>query len=473
LIWEAYAKRGLGFSANQGSSGSTGDGTEGYDVPDFCSFLGATPDSQQICAGTAADFDVVLGSAYTGNVTMSASGNPAPSTTNFTPNPVAAPGNTTFTVGNTAGVAPGLYTITITGTEVMTTANTTVDLEVVTAAPGAPTLLTPPNGATGTSTSAVLTWSAVANATGYTVEVATDAGFTNIIHTNSVAGTTDTVNGLAILTQYFWRVRAENTCGTGVNSAVFNFTTGQEFCSSSAILIPGTGTSGPAAPYPSDIVVGGIGTNVTDVNLRLEGLSHTYPDDIDMLLVGPQGQNLIFMSDAGLSGDVVNVELIFDDSAGASLPDSGQITSGTYLPTNYGAGDTFPAPAPAASAATMLATFNSTNPNGTWSLYINDDVGGDSGSMTGWCMQIETAPVGPTPTATVAATATATNTPMPTATNTPVPTATTDPNPTGVEVTEFGGQANSGSFVALATLLLFGLALAASFVYRRTQNNGG
>ncbi|HBY67369.1 MAG TPA: peptidase, partial [Flavobacteriaceae bacterium] len=27
LIWEAFAKRGLGFSASQGSSGSRGDGT--------------------------------------------------------------------------------------------------------------------------------------------------------------------------------------------------------------------------------------------------------------------------------------------------------------------------------------------------------------------------------------------------------------------------------------------------------------
>jgi subtilisin-like proprotein convertase family protein len=27
--------------------------------------------------------------------------------------------------------------------------------------------------------------------------------------------------------------------------------------------------------------------------------------------------------------------------------------------------------------------FNGTNPNGTWSLYINDDAGGDTGSVTG------------------------------------------------------------------------------------------
>ncbi len=35
-IWRAFAKRGLGFSANQGSSNSTSDGTEAFDVPSLC-----------------------------------------------------------------------------------------------------------------------------------------------------------------------------------------------------------------------------------------------------------------------------------------------------------------------------------------------------------------------------------------------------------------------------------------------------
>jgi Fungalysin metallopeptidase (M36)/Fungalysin/Thermolysin Propeptide Motif/Secretion system C-terminal sorting domain len=36
LIWEAFAKRGLGFSAAQGNSGSVTDGTEAFDVPPAC-----------------------------------------------------------------------------------------------------------------------------------------------------------------------------------------------------------------------------------------------------------------------------------------------------------------------------------------------------------------------------------------------------------------------------------------------------
>ncbi|MFZ0545814.1 MAG: M36 family metallopeptidase [Candidatus Promineifilaceae bacterium] len=480
-IWDAFARRGLGFSASQGSSSSTSDGTAAFDTPPSCAFLDATPVSQQICAGTDADFSIGVGEAYSGSVTMSAVGNPAPSTTTFNPNPVAAPGSTVLTVGNTSGVSAGLYTITITGTDGVNTEDTSVDLEVVTAAPSEPTLVTPPNGATGTSTSPTLTWNPVAGAISYTVEVATDAGFSNIIHTNTVAGTSDSVSGLAITTQYFWRVRAANSCGTGTNSAAFDFTTGQEFCNGTPMTLPGTGTSGTASLYPSNIVVSGIDTSVTDVNLRLTDLSHTYPDDLDMLLVGPQGQNLIFMSDSGGSTDVVNIELVIDDSAGAPLPDATALSSGTYQAANYGSGDSFPAPAPGPSAATTMATFNSTDPNGTWSLYINDDAGGDSGSLGGWCLAIETVPGGPTATPT----ATATNTPVPTATatatatstpdSTPVatPTATATSNPTGVEVTNFSGQSNAGGLAVFAGLLIFGFMIAIILLYRRPARENG
>ena len=40
--------------------------------------------------------------------------------------------------------------------------------------------------------------------------------------------------------------------------------------------------------------------------------------------------------------------LVFDSAAATSLPDSGQIVSGAYKPTNFVA-DSFPSPAPPAS----------------------------------------------------------------------------------------------------------------------------
>src|SRR3954453_3644619 len=56
-------------------------------------------------------------------------------------------------------------------------------------------------------------------------------------------------------------------------------------------------TSGPRAPYPSTIQAYGLGTLVSDVNVTIDDLSHTPPDDLDIELVGPNGAAVPLMSD--------------------------------------------------------------------------------------------------------------------------------------------------------------------------------
>ena len=55
--------------------------------------------------------------------------------------------------------------------------------------------------------------------------------------------------------------------------------------------------SDPATPYPSTINVPSFTGTVTRVTVTLYGLSHTWPRDIDVLLVGPTGQTLLLMTD--------------------------------------------------------------------------------------------------------------------------------------------------------------------------------
>lgn len=90
---------------------------------------------------------------------------------------------------------------------------------------------------------------------------------------------------------------------------------------------------------------------------------------------------------------------MIDDTAAALLPDSTAIGTSTFKPANYGTGDTFPAPAPAApyltpapaGAATSATAFGGQNPNGNWQLFIQDDVGGDFGNVNGgWELIITT-----------------------------------------------------------------------------------
>ncbi len=103
-------------------------------------------------------------------------------------------------------------------------------------------------------------------------------------------------------------------------------------CSGGAITI---NDAGPATPYPSTCDVSGMSGSISDVNVQINGLSHTYPDDIDMLLVSPDGQNAIFFSDAGGFTGAVNCDLTIDDEAGTVLPDTGGFTCpGSYSPAN-------------------------------------------------------------------------------------------------------------------------------------------
>jgi hypothetical protein len=58
------------------------------------------------------------------------------------------------------------------------------------------------------------------------------------------------------------------------------------FLNPSPITIP---ASGPASLYPSPITVADVPGTVWDVGLQIRVLSHTFPDDLDFMLVSPPG----------------------------------------------------------------------------------------------------------------------------------------------------------------------------------------
>lgn len=153
---------------------------------------------------------------------------------------------------------------------------------------------------------------------------------------------------------------------------------------------------GNANFYPSNVVLSGLPDALTDLNVRLEGFSHTWPDDVDMLLVGPRGQNITILSDVGGGDDINNINLTLDDQATAQLPIGSQLATQSYRPYNDNGADTFPGQSQ--SAYTNLSRFNNTDPNGTWNLYIVDDESPDSGKITRWCLTGNAQATAPTPT---------------------------------------------------------------------------
>lgn len=161
-----------------------------------------------------------------------------------------------------------------------------------------------------------------------------------------------------------------------------------------------------AVPYPSGIGVAGLnGQVVTKVTVTLQGFSHTFPSDVDVMLVGPQGQEAVLMANAGGKDrySVTNLTLTFDDSATNSLPLFTSLVSGTFKPTNgyldpyFGYSSlpfNFPPPAPPgnSNSLSLLSVFRNTDPSGTWNLFVVSDVSGDSGMISnGWSLNLSVA----------------------------------------------------------------------------------
>jgi hypothetical protein len=161
----------------------------------------------------------------------------------------------------------------------------------------------------------------------------------------------------------------------------------------------------PAVPYPSTITVTGGPVQIGGLRVTLYDVWHQFPDNIDVLLVGPQGQKYILMADAGGPISVPQnapVTMTFIDSAANPVPNNGPLTTGNFKPVSWEAPQTsFAAPAPPApyvepnssGVPTLNSTFAFTNANGTWSLYVRDDAGNlvdpnvVVGSICGWGLE--------------------------------------------------------------------------------------
>ena len=104
--------------------------------------------------------------------------------------------------------------------------STAWNFTTIVAAPPAPGLLSPADGATNVPLNALLTWNAASGATSYRVQVALDTAFAAVVFDDSTVTTTSRQTPqLAISTTYYWHVRGKNVGGIGPYSTRFSFTT--------------------------------------------------------------------------------------------------------------------------------------------------------------------------------------------------------------------------------------------------------
>jgi subtilisin-like proprotein convertase family protein len=225
---------------------------------------------------------------------------------------------------------------------------------------------------------------------------ATVLGTTNLNSSGQAAITTGfSSEGNHIITATFNEACPYAASNGSVTQVVSNHTTvtGTTYCNNASGITINDNTI--AAPYPSNIYVSGLTGSVTKLTVSINGFTHGFTGNVDVLLVGPGNRELVLLSNVGNTA-VSNVNLTLDDAAASQMPLGGALASGTFRPTAYAPVLAFASPAPtlavgdlAAPAGTgTLALFNNIDPNGTWSLYVRDHLTGNTGSISSWCLNI-------------------------------------------------------------------------------------
>lgn len=172
------------------------------------------------------NLDSIFG--YTSTVQLSTTALPTGITADFGLNPLS-PNNTTVMTLTVADPVVGMYNFAVVanGSNPVVTEMQSMTLHTFSGTPNAPALMIPANGAAITTTGRpALSWNEDDNTGNYIIEIATDDAFANIIDQNSglVSATYQPPLGVVGNGTYYWRVRSENLCDTGANSAVYSFT---------------------------------------------------------------------------------------------------------------------------------------------------------------------------------------------------------------------------------------------------------
>lgn len=156
------------------------------------------------------------------------------------------------------------------------------------------------------------------------------------------------------------------------------------------IINDSNGSVSAATPFPSVKYVTGAPVSVTKVTVTLKGFTHSFPDDVlIMLLHQPTGKTCYLLANAGGNIAANNIDVTFDDAAGGQIPNAGPMVAGAFQCSAFLPAANLPSPSPIQPYGANLAVFNGINGNGSWALFVGDDTSLNSGNIAlGWDLTI-------------------------------------------------------------------------------------
>ena len=140
----------------------------------------------------------------------------------------------------------------------------------------------------------------------------------------------------------------------------------QEFTNNTEVFIDPVGPN----TVVSTIEVEGIAGNIRDINLELN-IRHTYNSDLITTLISPSGTRVILFTRVGSSLNHFT-NTILDDEADSPITAGNAPFTGTFRPQQN------------------LSGFDGQDPNGTWTLEVQDVASQDGGMISNWTLQLAT-----------------------------------------------------------------------------------
>jgi subtilisin-like proprotein convertase family protein len=332
------------------------------------SFVFNNPAPVAICSGTSGVATLKSGAlkAFATNIALSASLNPAGTTVSFGTASLTPGNSTTVTLNNTGALAPGTYTVRVTGIAGAITKTRDISFLVGSGAAAPASLTAPANDAIGVALQPSLNWTAVIGATSYTVEISTSSTFTTIEQTISGVSSLPVTLSTPLQenTVYYWRVKTTNTCGTGAASAANRFKTGFPSCFPS-VDVPKNIDANVASVITSTISIPTAkGTTITDLNIVDVAGEHAYFHELRFTLTSPDNTSVIVLNQL-CDGPTFPFDFNLDDQGPQTY--ECPLTDGVML-----------------RPANPLSVFNGKNSAGTWTLKVEDLVAGEGGQLLGW-----------------------------------------------------------------------------------------
>jgi subtilisin-like proprotein convertase family protein len=152
------------------------------------------------------------------------------------------------------------------------------------------------------------------------------------------------------------------------------------------VAIPSSGTP----VVTSTVNVSGAQPYLTDLDVFTK-IPHTFAGDLDVTLTSPAGTVVTLTTDNGGSSNDVFNGTTWDDDANPGSPVPYTANPGIATDRKYVNLETAARLAP----EEPLAAFIGENPNGTWTLTVSDDAGGDGGTIDEWSLNLTGQPTAP------------------------------------------------------------------------------